>query len=163
MSSTRARVARDETGTGWGASRPALTSAWSHAWTPSPELTQVVNHEGMPNSWITPFGVPVVGVAWSSVPAPDEVMVRWSDWQAEPSESTVMTPGTVGVPTVTCDPPLTASDVQPVGSSSQSAGVSCGPDGHGRAVADRIPARFPTERMPPKSDLSWDAIVTRMR
>ena len=85
---------------------------------------QLVAVDGNPNSWIVPIGDPLSGTARSVVPLPVTLTVRWLLWHVDPLESTVRIPGTVDVPTVTCDPPLIASDVHPTGSSSHSAGVS---------------------------------------
>jgi hypothetical protein len=107
--------------------------------------------------------VPVRGTAWSSVPLPCELTVCCPAWQVDPSESMVSTPCTELVPTVSCDPPLTDSEVQPFGSSSHRAGVRCSPMGHGRAVAERTAARVDVPRMPPKSDRLLERMITRMR
>ena len=90
---------------------------------------------------------PLVGMAWSRVPLPCELTVCWPDWHVEPSESIVSTPWTVLVPTVSWDPPLTAREVQPRGSSSHSVGVRCSPIGQGRAVADRTADRVDVPSM----------------
>src|SRR5207253_10592704 len=85
------------------------------------------------------------------------------DWQVEPSESTVSTPCTAAVPTVSCDPPLTDNDVQPRGSSSHNAGVSCGPTAQGRAVAERLPDSREAPRTAAKNDFFVDPMITRIR
>src|SRR5215207_7384723 len=91
--------------------RPVATSPGSHAAAPTPAAMQVIAVEGKPKSWITPIGDPLSGTARSVVPLPVTLTVRWLLWQADPLESTVRMPGTVDVPTVTCDPPLSASEV----------------------------------------------------
>src|SRR5436190_14933771 len=89
-------------------------------------------------------------------------MVELEPLQVVPFESTVMTPCTVDVPTVTCEPPSTLSGTHPVGSRTHSAGGLPVP-WKGRIVAERCVHELLTPRMRENIPLSFVFTMTRMR
>src|SRR5437867_645762 len=97
---------------------------------------------------ICPVVPPVGGPsAWMTVPFPVAEMVVLEPVHVVPSESTVITPCTTEVPTVTCDPPSTFSGTHPVGSNTHSAG-GLPVWGDGRTVAVRPVELLVTPRTP---------------
>ena len=84
------------------------------------------------------YPVVVPSRACTDVVVPPMSTVYLLPSQAVPSLSTITTPFTVGVPISTWAPPDAASDVQPIGSSSQSAGIRRTKPGIATAVADRV-------------------------
>ena len=131
--------------------RPPATSAGSHA-----GHEQLVAPPGNPTRLISPVVPPEGGpIARIKDPEPDAEIVVLDPLHVVPSESTVMTPWTVEVPTVTCDPPSTFSGTQPVGSSTHNAG---GPPVRldGRMVAERVVVEPDTPKM--REKIAWSRV-----
>ena len=92
--------------------------------------------------------------------------MSWFEEHVEPSESTLITPGTgVGpsMPTVTWLPPVTIREVQPVGSSSHIAGTIFVVPTWPRTVADRVTVRPRLPRIPLKNTGSVFFTMIRIR
>src|SRR5213079_954650 len=93
--------ARAPLGSGCGATRPLLTSPWSHC-----DWVQLVEPGVIEYSWIWP-PVPSPQPASTRVPEPEAsiVCLVFEQLPPVPSESTVISPGCVGSPTSVLEPP----------------------------------------------------------
>src|SRR5215218_7661197 len=99
---------------------------------------QVVAPGASARSEMTPGSVPVVGTAARELPVPPVAIVFWLLEQSLPSLSTVTRPGRLGVPMVTLLPPVTDSDVHPVGSRTHRAGARYPEAAFAATVAERV-------------------------
>ena len=124
----------------------------------------MVAPSGIAATLTTPAAVLPVGgpMALSDDPEPETDTTVLPPVHVVPFESTVITPCTHEVPTVTWEPPLMVSGVQPVGSRSHSAGgLPVAPVG--RTVAERPVVELETPRILENIAASLVLRTTRMR